>query len=150
VWVVGGKPLVLGFFLGMVASGFVLFLLARTVLSSSPDDPIEIVSPDNGSAVNPVASVEVRMRTLTPGEHPLVFVRPIPDDENQDYFVQGSLKPIGSDRWKLDAVGVGSPEDPPGQPFKICAVITLENMERGDRLRVLPQGEHDCIDVVRG
>lgn len=110
---------------------------------------VQITMPEEGNAVPIQTRVEVMVEPNDQGLNLQVLVRPIPDDPNQDYWVQAEPGPIDGGLWASDPVFVGIEPDPPGLPFKVCAVITDKNVARGDRLRTLPTGPSDCVNVTR-
>ena len=110
---------------------------------------VQIVDPEEGDAVPMQTRVEMLVEPFELGEQLLVLVRPIPDDPNQDYWVQAKPGPIEEALWASDPVFVGIETDSPGLLFRICAVITAENLERGQHLRTLPSGPSHCMNVIR-
>ncbi len=110
---------------------------------------VQIINPEEGDAVPMQTRVEVMVEPFELGEQLHVLVRPIPDDPNQDYWVQAEPGPINETLWASDPVFVGIETDRPSLPFRTCAVITAENLERGQRLRTLPSGPSHCVNVTR-
>lgn len=108
-----------------------------------------IISPSESDAVAYQISVDVEARAVDQEEFVLVFVRPLPGDPNQDYFLQAFPQPAGDGRWTINPVYVGTPEDQSGTPFNICAVITRVKFHGGERSRTLPAGSFDCVGVTR-
>jgi len=114
-----------------------------------PDTP-SILRPEPGAAVAMITEVELEVEPPElSDQHPHVLVRPIPDDPNQDYWVQAKPTSMGNCRWISKPVYVGERTDPSGLPFRICAVVTDDTLSRGQRLYELPQGPSHCIDVTR-
>jgi hypothetical protein len=111
---------------------------------------VRIISPSEGDVVAHEIAVEVETRSYEQEEFLLIFVRPLPGDPNQDYFLQEFPQPIGGRvRWDSRPVYVGAPDDQPGTPFDICAVLTRSDFDPGERARILPAGPFDCVRVNR-
>lgn len=148
-WIVSGTVAAIAFFSGVAIPGLFLgvFLLAAALEPPSPD--IEILSPVQGDAVAHQIFVEGNARERKDGESLVVLVRPFPDSSFQDYHAQAFPQQIDKRRWDARTVYVGVPEDQPGTPFKICAVITRSQISPGDRLRMLPAGPSDCVLVTK-
>ena len=148
-WLIRRSALVLAFFIGLSVGGSLLaaFTVPAQLQGESP--AVEMLIPSDGSAVDREISVEVETRTLELDEYVVIFVRPMPADPNQDYFAQETPVQIDDHRWGASPVFVGSPDDPAGLPFRVCAVITRSETGREDRLPALPPGQADCVDVTR-
>lgn len=113
-------------------------------INSLPPPTVRILRPAGDQAVPVVISVEFESPKFA---H--VLVRPIPEDPNQDYWVQTLAASTGPDLWDSSPVLVGQKSDPGGLPFKICVVITSRMLSPGQRLRELPIGPSHCVDVTR-
>ena len=110
---------------------------------------VRIISPSEGDVVPREISVEIEARLIEQEEFLVVFVRPLPGDPNQDYFLQQFPQPIENGRWDSRPVYVGAPDDQSGTPFNVCAVITRTQFQGGERSRMLPAGPSDCVWVTR-
>ncbi len=121
---------------------------ADTTVTTTPVEPgptdIEIVRPTPNEAVPLIITVEFESSELA-----YVLVRPIPEDPNQQYWVQAAAESTGGNRWKANPVYVGQETDPSGLPFKVCVVITDETLSRGQSLSEIPEGPSHCVDVTR-
>jgi len=148
-WIVGRSTTATAFFSGVAAMGLLVggFLLPAALEPNSPD--VEILSPVQGDAVAQEIFVEGNARQREDGESLVVLVRPFPDSPFQDYHAQAFPQQIDKRRWDARPIYVGIPEDQPGTPFKVCAVITRSQISPGDRLRMLPAGPSDCVLVTR-
>jgi hypothetical protein len=121
----------------------------RTPEVACPETP-RIVWPQPNDAVPMTIKVELEVGLPESGDkQPYVLVRPIPDDPNQQYWVQAKPVDQGDCLWISDPVGVGVTTDPSGLPFALCAVVTDQPLWRGQSLAQLPEGPSDCIDVTR-
>lgn len=114
-----------------------------------PDTP-SILRPEPGTAVPMITEVELEVEPPESVDgHPHVLVRPIPDEPNQDYWVQAEPTLVGNCRWISKPVYIGEGTDPSGLSFRVCAVVTDDTLSRGQRLYELPQGPSHCVDVTR-
>lgn len=116
--------------------------------SQQEQPPLEaalgIVRPTRDEAVPMIITVEFESSELA-----YVLVRPIPEDPNQQYWVQAAAESTGGNRWKSNPVYVGQETDPSGLPFKVCVVIADESLSRGQSLSEIPEGPSHCVDVTR-
>ncbi len=103
-----------------------------------------ITRPTPNDAVPMVISVEFDSL-----EFAYVLVRPIPEDPSQQYWVQTAAESQGGNRWISHPVYVGQETDPSGLPFKVCIVISDENLSRGQSLPEKPEGPSHCVEVTR-
>jgi hypothetical protein len=74
----------------------------------------------------------------------------MPGDPGQSYWVQSLPQPRGGGQWVAQDVYVGQPGDRLGLPFRICAVVTDQELIRGQQLSALPSGPSHCVNVSRG
>ncbi len=116
----------------------------ETVTPTDLDDVVEIIRPTPNEAVPMVISVEFDSPEFT-----YVLVRPIPEDPNQQYWVQAAAESQGGNRWISYPVYVGQETDRSGLPFKVCVVISDESLSRGQSLPEKPEGPSHCVDVTR-
>lgn len=156
-WILVGSPGAQGFKLGFVFGlgtaatvigmvGAIIFL-PSALCEDGPD--VRVLSPSDGEAVPHEIFVEGKARERGDDEFLVVFVRPLPDDPFQDYHSQSIPQQIDEHRWHARPVYVGVPDDQPGTPFKVCAVITRSQISPGERFRMLPAGPSDCVSVTR-
>ncbi len=139
-----------GLVAGLVILGVVLSLIFLERAFATDGAAVRIISPSEGDVVAHEIAVEVETRSYAQEEFLLIFVRPLPGDPNQDYFLQEFPQPIGGRiRWDSRPVYVGAPDDQPGTPFDVCAVMTRSQFDPGERTRILPAGPFDCVRVSR-
>lgn len=138
-----------GLVAGLVILGVVLSLIFLERAFATDGAAVRIISPSEGDVVTREISVEVEARPVEQDEFLLIFVRPLPGDPNQDYFLQEFPQPIGERRWDSRPVYVGAPDDQPGTPFDVCAVMTRSQFDPGERAQILPAGPFDCVRVSR-
>jgi hypothetical protein len=111
---------------------------------------ISILEPEDGSTVDVENVVSGTSSGLTPGQPPFlhVFVRPIPDDPSQLWHAQNPVELLPDGAWSGTAF-VGIPDDPPGTPYRVCAIATETSYEPGRTSTAKPTGPSDCVDVIR-
>ena len=66
---------------------------------------------------------------------------------HDDYWLQDPPV-VDCDRWRGKA-GIGGDKDPPGMSYRVCAVMTSENLPENKSVSNLPEGPSDCIEVKR-
>lgn len=111
---------------------------------------LHIEAPAEGDYVSMLTYVRFRAEPLElQGLNAYILVKPIPNDPNQDWWVQALPTVAGEGVWESVPVYLGLETDPPGLPFRICAVATSDILRRGQNLSELPAGSSTCIDVAR-
>jgi hypothetical protein len=123
-----------------------------TIVASPVGTPsVRITYPQDGDRVELETAVSGNYSGLQPGRTPYLYVliKPLPENPEIGWFVQNPvvLNPDGT--WQ-NACYIGLPEDVPGTPFKICAVISSELLLPNQQLAQPPQGPIHCISVSRG
>lgn len=142
-----------GFLFGAGTVATVVGIAAAVIFLSSAmaedDHDVRILAPSEGDVVPMEISVEGEARARAADEFIVVFVRPKPDDPFQDYWAQQIPQQIDEHRWDARPVYVGVPDDQPGTPFKVCAVIAKSRISPGERFEMLPPGPYDCVLLTR-
>jgi hypothetical protein len=117
--------------------------------SSSPasnDNPITITRPSRGDTVQNVITVLGNARKLTQNERIIVLAQAVLPD--QRWWVQ-SLAVLRADgSWSSSPVYIGLPDDH-NLAFRLCAVITTSDLQRGQTLTELPSGQNFCTEIRR-
>ncbi len=138
-----------GLVAGLAIAGITVSAIFLPRAFDADGTAVRIISPSEGDVVAREISVEIEARFIEQEEFLVVFVRPLPGDPNQDYFLQQFPQPIEDGRWDSRPVYVGVPDDQSGTQFNVCAVITRTQFQGGERSRMLPAGPSDCVGVTR-
>lgn len=111
---------------------------------------VTIEEPQDGESVERETTVSGQYSCVEPSEPPSlhVLVKPLPGNPEIPWFVQDPATLDADGAWFNQSL-VGLPDDAPGTPFSICAVITDEELEPGQELHDLPEGPSDCVGVTR-
>jgi len=112
---------------------------------------VQITHPQDGAQVQLETAVMGNYSGLQPDQAPYLYVvvKPRPEDPNIPWFVQEPTVPNADGTWQVLAY-IGLPEDAPGTPFQICAVVSSELLSPNQQLPSPPQGPSHCISVTRG
>lgn len=110
---------------------------------------INITSPKDGEKVGMVTTVQFSAPKPEQGKYLVVFVRPLPNDPNQEWWVQSRPIRQVDGTWSSSPVYVGISSDKPGTPFVISVVLTDKPHSRGDHLPIPPPGISDSVNVTR-
>jgi hypothetical protein len=86
--------------------------------------------------------------TQARGRYLSIWIRPLPAQNDQDYWLQPKPQYLGNGQWKTSAT-FGNPNDPPDTPFRIHALVT--DGEYSNNLVELPSSLMAAppINVVR-
>jgi hypothetical protein len=127
----------------------------------SPTDfpeTLSIIGPGNGQSLNCsqdqlcIISVGVQWvpESQRQGRNLSIWVRPLPDNPNEQYWAQAPPQYNGNGIWQSNEVYIGKIGDPPGTPFRIYALVTIETYGQGEVRQSLPPAlmQHD-IGVTR-
>lgn len=120
--------------------------------------PFLILNPPNGTSYGcssealciQTVTVQWVPQTQTGGKYLSIWVRPLPSDPNQDYYVQASPYYLSGSQWTSTEVYIGQVGDSTGTPFKVCALVTNQVYSRGEYYYELPASSLSyCVNVTR-
>jgi len=120
--------------------------------------PFLILNPPNGTSYGcnsealciQTVTVQWVPQSQTGSKYLSIWVRPLPSDPNQDYYVQASPYYLSGSQWTSTEVYIGQAGDPAGTPFMVCALVTNQVYSRGEYYYELPASSLSyCVNVTR-